>query len=414
MDGQQWRSRRGLALLVRLLVILLPLVAGVMAGVVAALAVRSTPLVVQLAVTILVVAVAVVVVERIMRRLAPLAALLELTLIFPDRAPSRFRIALVAGTVTSLRSRIERAERQAKTGTPGEAASVVVELAAALSAHDRRTRGHSERVRAYSDLIAEQLRLPEADRQRLRWGALLHDIGKLLVDPDILNKRGSLTDAEWEVIRRHPIEGARLAQPLKGWLGDWMLPIEQHHERWDGGGYPYGLAENQVSLAARIVGVADAFDVMTSARTYGRIRLAGAARAELVAQAGAQFDPAIVRAFLGVSLPSVARVLAPLAWFVAWPLTRSGVVPATLGAHAAPPAHAAHHTAAHLPLGAHRPTGARIHTTANPHASLAAHHKAHAPGGHDHAVGAIAATTPRDHDDDRDRDDDRQSGDTGT
>ena len=102
-------------------------------------------------------------------------------------------------------------------------------------------RGHGERVRALTDLIADELDLSTDDRDRLRWSALLHDIGKIAVHPDILNKPGKLDDEEWEIIKNHPLEGARLTAPLAGWLGQWANTIAEHHEKFDGSGYPFGL-----------------------------------------------------------------------------------------------------------------------------------------------------------------------------
>ena len=91
-------------------------------------------------------------------------------------------------------------------------------------------------VRSLSELIAEQLHLDVAERDRLRWASLLHDCGKVCVDAKILNKSGKLDDEEWALIRSHPEEGARIALPLREWLGDWSLAIAQHHERWNGSG----------------------------------------------------------------------------------------------------------------------------------------------------------------------------------
>ena len=122
------------------------------------------------------------------------------------------------------------------------------------------------------------------------------------VHPDILNKDGTLSAEEWELIHRHPIDGARIAAPLRSWLGPWVDAIEHHHERWDGRGYPHGLAGTDISMAARVVAVADAFEVMTAARSYRRPVSAAAARDELVRCAGSHFDPMVVRAFLNVSL----------------------------------------------------------------------------------------------------------------
>ena len=129
-------------------------------------------------------------VERLTRRLAPLATLLALSLTFPDRAPPRFRIALRNGSTRQLHDRIAEARRGELGGTPAEAAERVLELVAALSIHDRTTRGHSERVRAYSRMLGEELGLGEVELDRLQWAGLLHDVGKLLIPDAILNKPG--------------------------------------------------------------------------------------------------------------------------------------------------------------------------------------------------------------------------------
>ncbi len=107
----------------------------------------------------------------------------------------------------------------------------VIELVLALSVHDKASRGHSERVRVFTDLLADQLKIPAAGRDRLRWAALLHDIGKLEVPPAILNKPDKPSEDEWATLHRHPEEGARLVAPLLPWLGEWGKAVEQHHER---------------------------------------------------------------------------------------------------------------------------------------------------------------------------------------
>src|SRR5690606_837458 len=143
---------------------------------------------------------------------------------------------------------------------------------------------------------------------------LLHDIGKLEVSERILNKPGKPTTREWQELRRHPEAGYRMLEPLQEWLGEWAVTVLHHHERWDGGGCPAGLAGEQVPLGAGIVAAADGYDVMAAARSYKRPSSSTAAREELVACAGSQFGPAGVRAFLRIPLPRLRWAFGPLAW----------------------------------------------------------------------------------------------------
>lgn len=119
---------------------------------------------------------------------------------------------------------------------------------------------------------------------------------------EILNKPGAPDEAEWSAIRRHPDEGRKLVEPLAGWLGPWARAVEDHHERWDGGGYPRGIHGPEISLGGRILAIADAYEVMTAARPYRRPLRPDVARRELVDGAGIQFDPDLVRGFLNASL----------------------------------------------------------------------------------------------------------------
>ncbi|MEO1064248.1 MAG: HD domain-containing phosphohydrolase [Actinomycetota bacterium] len=239
--------------------------------------------------------------DRLTRRLLPLATLLGLSLAFPDRAPSRFGVALRSGSTRRLRDRLDELAA-GKVDDHGEAAARALELVTALGQHDRLTRGHTERVRAHADVIAEELGLSEGDRLHLAWGVLLHDVGKLAVPAEILNKEDDLTPAEWGTLKRHPEAGRRIVAPLQDWLGDWLRPVHEHHERWDGAGYPGGLAGTEISLAGRIVAVADAYDVITSRRSYKAAMSTEAGRREIVRCAGTQFDPEVVRAFVATSM----------------------------------------------------------------------------------------------------------------
>ena len=333
---QRWRGRRALSALVRVAVFTMPLAASMAAGALVsrtlprpegAVAVTAWWVVVLGTVTIVM-----VVVERAARRLLPLAALLRLSLIFPDQAPSRFRMAVRAGGTRRLEQHLRDAAEAGLPDAPAEAAEKVLELAALLNVHDRRTRGHSERVRVYADLLAEELSLSADDRSRLHWAALLHDIGKLVVPSHILNKDGEPDATEWEVLRRHPLEGERFVEPLRGWLGGWAAAIGEHHERYDGGGYPRGLAGQEISLAARIVAVADSYEVMTAVRAYKKPVPAAEARRELARCAGSQFDPVVVRAFLHISLGRLRFAMGPLAWLAQIPVVSQA--PAALGSAA--------------------------------------------------------------------------------
>lgn len=248
-------------------------------------------------------------VDRLARKLLPLTIMLKVTMLFPDRAPSRYRVALRRSNVAELRRRVAETE-----GDVSASAELILALGQSLNEHDRRTRGHGERTRAYTDMLAEELKIPEVDRDKLRWAALLHDIGKLEVPAEILNKDGPLDEAEMAVIRRHPLMGMRVAAPIVPWLGEWAGAIEHHHEWWDGTGYPRGLKGPEISLAARIVSVADAFDVMTSGRSYQTPKTPAEARREVTRMAGVQFDPMVARALMNVSLGRLRWALGPMTW----------------------------------------------------------------------------------------------------
>ena len=182
-------------------------------------------------------------------------------------------------------------------------------LAAALDARDPYTAGHSERVSAYSVLMARQLNLPEAQVDIIRLGALLHDIGKIGVEDAILRKPGPLTAEEFEQIKRHPGLGARILRQVT-FLEPHLPIVELHHERPDGRGYPFGLRGDEIPLPARIVHVADAFDAMTSARAYRPARGSSWAISELQRHAGTEFDTLCVEA-IAVAMPAAGTVAEP-------------------------------------------------------------------------------------------------------
>jgi putative nucleotidyltransferase with HDIG domain len=155
-------------------------------------------------------------------------------------------------------------------------------------------------------VIARQLQLPEAEVAIIRLGALLHDIGKIGLADDILQKPDPLTADEYEQIKRHPALGARILRQVS-FLEPHLPIVELHHERPDGHGYPFGLRGDDIPAAARIVHVADAYDAMTSARAYRPARPPAAAMAELHLYAGTQFDVDSVRALHEALRPALAE-----------------------------------------------------------------------------------------------------------
>ena len=311
-----WRRRRGGVAALRALIILVPVIAGALAALAAVAVLPAAsgllPLLLWWAVVIGSALVTARLAEGTMRRMMPLEVLLRLSLQFPREVPSRLRTAVLANNSVALARRVAAARDRGFDSSEIEAAQLLLALLASLARHDPATRGHTERVRAYTDLLATELDLDEQEAGRLRWAALLHDIGKVRIASDVLNKKGTLDDGEWDLLRRHPVDGALLAAPLGDWLGDWALAIVQHHERFDGTGYPVGLAGADISVAGRMVAVTDAYEVMTARRSYKSAMTVVAARRELVQCAGTHFDPAMVRAFLAIPIPRLQRALAPL------------------------------------------------------------------------------------------------------
>ena len=324
--GDTWRARPALAAGLRLFILLVPIVASLAATSVLRRLLPSPdgPWWFAWALGVLACALLVAVgVERAARRLLPLVTLLKLSMLFPDQAPTRFSVARTAGSVRRLEARLAETQDDAASREEARTAETILSLSVALQSHDRRTRGHAERVRVFTDLLGEELQLSEADRYRLRWAALMHDIGKLTIAPRILNKPGALDEHEWRLMKGHPVEGARIAEPIIGWLGPWANAIVEHHERFDGKGYPNGLAGGSISLGGRIVSVADSYDTMTAARSYKKPMAVWAARRELADCAGGQFDPEIVRAFLSISLPRLLWRTGPVSLRRAAPLPRT-------------------------------------------------------------------------------------------
>ncbi len=175
--------------------------------------------------------------------------------------------------------------------------ATVSALVQAVEIKDEYTRGHSERVSRASVLIARELRMAEERVASLRIAGVLHDIGKLGVPTRVLRKNGPLTDDEHEAVQLHPTFGHEMVRGI-GFLGEAREGILHHHERMDGRGYPSGLAGDQIPEFARVIAVADAFDSMTSTRSYRRARPVDEAVTELERCSGTQFDPTMVTALV--------------------------------------------------------------------------------------------------------------------
>jgi putative nucleotidyltransferase with HDIG domain len=187
----------------------------------------------------------------------------------------------------------------AETGAALGSLAFLEVLAETLEARAPVLRGHARRVAWYASLLADRLGLPAAEQDELRRAAFLHDLGKVGVPSDLLERSATLDAEELQAVRRHPETGARLLQPLAvaRTVAD---VVRHHHERWDGEGYPDGLRGEQIPRAARIVAIADAWDAMTSQRPHRAPLAPEAAREELEREAGRQFDPELIKEFLAL------------------------------------------------------------------------------------------------------------------
>jgi len=174
--------------------------------------------------------------------------------------------------------------------------STLKALTAALETRDSETHGHSERVVTYSLRLGREYGLNSDEMKSLEFGSLLHDIGKIGVPDSILRKPAKLTEEEWVRMREHPLHGQQILRGIEFLQGASRV-VAQHHEKWDGTGYPLGLRGEEIDICARIFAVADAFDAITSDRVYRRGKPYEAAAQELDDWAGRQFDPKVVEAF---------------------------------------------------------------------------------------------------------------------
>lgn len=201
---------------------------------------------------------------------------------------------------------------ESRSGLVKANAATIGALVSALDAREHETQVHSIRVTEYVLRLAREMGYPAQQMVDLKFGAMLHDIGKIGISDRILLKPGSLTEAEWVEMRRHPIIGHRILSEIR-FLEKASEIVLAHHERYDGSGYPRGLAGDEIPLGARIFAVADTFDSMTSDRPYREALSYESAVGEIERCAGTQFDPAVVDAFLRIPSEEWSRLAAAAA-----------------------------------------------------------------------------------------------------
>lgn len=218
------------------------------------------------------------------------------------------QVAVTAALASALGTLLDQIYQEMKLGQV--LLTVVNSAVKAIEARDPYTRGHSDRVAAYAARLATLLGKGQQEVELLRLAAQLHDIGKIGIRDRILGKPGPLDASEWEEMRRHPVIGEEILKPIK-LLTPALVVVRHHHERYDGRGYPDGLAGEAIPWSARLVAVADAYEAMTSDRPYRRALPARVALEELAAKAGSQFDPEIVQAMLALGPELEERVAAP-------------------------------------------------------------------------------------------------------
>jgi putative nucleotidyltransferase with HDIG domain len=202
-----------------------------------------------------------------------------------------------------------RREREQAQAVRRSYNATVRALSNAVEARDAYTGKHAERVTAYGMEIARVLRLRFAEMPELEFGFLLHDIGKLAIPDAILYKPGALTEEERGLMAQHPLIGAQIVRGIE-FLSAAVEVVRSHHERWDGSGYPDGLAGEEIPLAARVFAVADVLDALTTDRPYRPASTMAVAREMITAESGKQFDPRVVEAFNSIDDTTFKRIAA--------------------------------------------------------------------------------------------------------
>jgi putative nucleotidyltransferase with HDIG domain len=250
------------------------------------------------------------VVRRLTRPLRQLAETMssmarsgELQKDFPS-AGGGSEVGLIEETFRTLVVSLEES-RQARERSYVEAVGAVV---TAADARDHETAGHSFRVALYAVALAKAMGMRGEVLKALEWGALLHDVGKMVVPDEILRKSGPLTEDEWLIMKQHPGWGFEMLAEVRFLQPAAIDVVYSHHERWDGQGYPRGLAGEQIPLVARIFAVVDAYDALTSDRPYRRACGHQQALTELGRVAGQQLDPEAVEVFRDLSEVELRRL----------------------------------------------------------------------------------------------------------
>ncbi len=201
--------------------------------------------------------------------------------------------------ITTITSRLSRSQELLLAQLQQAYESSLIMLANAIELRDHYTRGHVERVRDHAVAIAKHQGWTDAQLNHLKYGSILHDIGKIHIMESVLAKPGPLNESEWDVMKNHPVVGMEMVKNIP-FLAPAIPVILHHHERWDGHGYPYGLAGEQIPKAARIVAVADSLDAMVSSRNYRDSITPDQAYKEILRCSGRQYDPDVVKSFQSV------------------------------------------------------------------------------------------------------------------
>jgi len=234
----------------------------------------------------------------------------------PDRIALEAQLAVFAREVGSLYAAERARSRELHEAVESLEETYIATmraLAQVVEEKDRTTAGHLGRTQRYGLALARAIDPALAERPDVAYGFFLHDIGKVGIPESILRKSGPLDADEWTLMREHPAIGARIIEPIRFLTGA-MEIVRSHHERWDGAGYPDGLAGGRIPLSARIFALADSFDAMTSDRPYRRALSLDAAIEEIRLGAGSQFDPLAAERFLELV---EAGALDPETWMAA-------------------------------------------------------------------------------------------------